>query len=285
MTKKKDKNGTKDRYQWLETLFIIVMGLCLIIAIFALVFFIYSLCTLNSMVDESVLNGLKVSEDVSLEGYLKLQKELQEIRASAIGTNTLTFLYQFISGIMIGVAGYLIKKSSERVKEAEEKTTEIRKNIDSLIETSQSIGANLQTLEKESKSIADSQKNSNIELMIGRTSSHVNHIYSSMQTYALLSMGSDNEDIEAILNLKNNAIRRVDKEINAFELFFDTSLELMESWEKEEKKQVLNRMKKEIAILGEILNQETIKPKEQFVSWNEKILSIRNRIKNNLNLD
>ena len=285
MTKKKDKNGTKDRYQWLETLFIIVMGLCLIIAIFALVFFIYSLCTLNSMVDESVLNGLKVSEDVSLEGYLKLQKELQEIRASAIGTNTLTFLYQFISGIMIGVAGYLIKKSSERVKEAEEKTTEIRKNIDSLIETSQSIGANLQTLEKESKSIADSQKNSNIELMIGRTSSHVNHIYSSMQTYALLSMGSDNEDIEAILNLKNNAIRRVDKEINAFELSFDTSLELMESWEKEEKKQVLNRMKKEIAILGEILNQETIKPKEQFVSWNEKILSIRNRIKNNLNLD
>ena len=256
-----------NRNKVLDIIFYVVMGLCLIATGFALVFFIISLFNSNSMIAQSTISKLKLSEDISLEGYLKLQMQLQEIRSSAIQTNTLTFLYQFISGTMIGVAGYLIKISTDRVKDAEKMTKDIE-------EKAKTIENKVVQLTNATTQITESQLKYSKDLIDGRAFSYINHLYSSLQAYVFLSISSNETNEVETINQKNIIIKTINQEIFEFQSFFNASIELMDSWKEEDKKLVLNRMLNEMSKLGEILRKETITPADQFESWNEKIESI-----------
>ena len=307
----------QNKFQWLETFFIIIMFLCLLIAILALGFFLYSQSTLNSMVDESVLNGLKVSEDVSIEGYLNLQKQLQEIRSSAIETNTLTFLYQFISGTLIGVAGYLIKLSTDRLKEADKKIGGIKKRLAVLTSSSQIIN--------------EKQKQSLIVFIETRIPCHVNSIYSSLQNYIYLSniLGSvkrqpspegesqcmpegepQSSPESAPLPIQEDKFLclvedvtlspqgiettsyaldakkeleyfrcSVNQEIHELCDFCSSSFELMNDWPSSEKLNALRKMHYGVRKVGEILKKDLIKPEKQYKEWEKTIATLLKKIR------
>ena len=265
------RNTIERKNKIFDYIFYCIMAICLLFTCFALVFFIISLFKSNSMIAQSTISGLKPSEDISLEGYLKLQMQLQEIRSSAIETNTFVFIYQFISGVVIGIAGYLIKVSADRVKEAAEMTKDIE-------EKTKDFEDKVALLTEATTQITESQLECSKDLINGRAFSYINHIYSSLQIYVLLSIGSSVRNSTENDSQKFITIKRINQEIENFDSFFNSTMKSIENWNEKDKRIVLEKMMKEINQLGEILKKKSFSSEDYIASWNEMIDTIHKKI-------
>ena len=82
----------------------------------------------EELTQQDMHNGLNTIRESYVNRMFEYITKLQELEAKSVSTNILSFIYSFLSGTLIGVATYLIKKDATRIKEIEEATNTIKKN-------------------------------------------------------------------------------------------------------------------------------------------------------------
>lgn len=81
----------------------------------------------EELTQQDMHNGLNTIRESYVNRMFEYITKLQELEAKSVSTNILSFIYSFLSGTLIGVATYLIKKDATRIKEIEEATNTIKK--------------------------------------------------------------------------------------------------------------------------------------------------------------
>lgn len=163
-------NSHQTKNKTVNFFFILAIVICTIAIIASLIGFLYTYCKLTSEINDinviitkdfnAIINELSKNNNSSellkdidltndkISSTINQLQKLHEIEISAVSHNILTFLYTFLSSVLIGIGTYYVNQCVKYTTDIKESHEQISKNEEAVIELKNTIQAqNVKTLD------------------------------------------------------------------------------------------------------------------------------------------